>query len=126
MSAWTGAVALMFGWISLGPGVSERLPFDSPVIGGIALMLVVAMPMSLLFIVARCESRRTRVTALVAGALLVGWIIVELVFIREFSWFHPLYVALGVVVILVGRRHSASSSSNPWSKPTPGRALSLR
>jgi hypothetical protein len=39
----------------------------------------------------------------VAGVLLLGWLVVELVIIREVSLFQPLYAAIAVAFICVGR-----------------------
>ena len=36
-----------------------------------------------------------------AGAATVAWIIVQLAFIREVSFFHPLYAAIGVASIAI-------------------------
>ncbi|MEV4129575.1 hypothetical protein [Nocardia sp. NPDC049707] len=49
-------------------------------------------------------------TWVVAGALglitgvldLVGWIMVQLIVIREFSWLQPICVAFGLAVLLLG------------------------
>ena len=34
----------------------------------------------------------------------MGWIIVEFAFIRELSFFHPLYLAIGAAFVLAGAR----------------------
>ena len=43
-------------------------------------------------------------SAIAVGAAMVVWILVELAFIRELSFFHPLYVAVGLVMIWAGFR----------------------
>ena len=47
---------------------------------------------------------RNRLLSTAVGALLVGWILVELLFLREISFFHPLYVAIGLAFMWAGRR----------------------
>jgi hypothetical protein len=47
---------------------------------------------------------RLAVTAIGVGLLLVAWILVELAFIRELSILHPLYVGIGLTLILLGWR----------------------
>lgn len=37
------------------------------------------------------------------GVVLVGWIAVQLAFLRELSFFHPTYVVIGAVLIWMGR-----------------------
>ncbi len=39
-----------------------------------------------------------------AGALLVGWIVVEIAFIRELSFLQPCFALVGVVFVVIGRR----------------------
>jgi hypothetical protein len=46
------------------------------------------------------------------GVLIIGWILVELAFIRQLSMFHPTYVLVGFALILLGsRRHSSKTRS---------------
>ena len=37
------------------------------------------------------------------GTLVIGWIVVELAFIQELSFFHPTYVLIGATLIWIGR-----------------------
>jgi hypothetical protein len=104
LTAWAGAVALMAGAVSLGFDLNRRLPWHSPVLGGVALMIVVAVPMSVLAVLAWRNDRRTRIVGVVSGVLLVGWILVEYAFLRELSFFHPLYVAVGLAVLVSSLR----------------------
>ncbi len=114
-SAWAGAAGLIVGFLGLGPEVESRLPFASPVFGGLALIAVVAVPMSILAVLAWRGDPRTGDAAVACGVLQVGWIVVELLFIRELSFFHPLYVVIGLVLIFVGRRIRRSVGSGSWS-----------
>ena len=47
---------------------------------------------------------RTDRAAVVAGGCLIGWIVVQLLFIRELSFFHPTYLAVGALFVWSGRR----------------------
>lgn len=109
VSAWFGMVGLMFDLIGLPEETEHRLPLHSPVLGGIALALVVAVPTTVLAWLAWHDDPRTDQMALTAGILVVGWILVEYLFIREFSFFHPTYLVIGAVLIWIGR--SAMSRS---------------
>jgi hypothetical protein len=104
LSAWAGAAGLIIGFLGLGPAVESRLPFASPVLGGLALIAVVAVPMSVLAVLAWAGDPMTGDAAVVCGVLQVGWIVVEVLFIWELSFFHPLYLLIGLALILVGRR----------------------
>lgn len=44
----------------------------------------------------RARARTPRVAIAACGGLLIGWIVVQLAFIREVSFFHPLYLAFGL------------------------------
>ena len=102
-SAYAGAFGLVTGWLMLDDTAAARLPFGSPVLGGIALAVIVGVPTTRLAWLAWRGDPRTEAVALLSGALLVGWILVELAFIREFSFFHPTYLVIGFILIWLGR-----------------------
>lgn len=104
LSAYGGALGLITGSLNPGTTVADRLPFQSPVLGGLALIAVVAVPTTVLAWLAVRGHHRAGVASIVVGALLIGWILVELAFIRELSFFHPAYVFLGVLLIWLGVR----------------------
>jgi hypothetical protein len=112
-SAYAGAVGLMTGTIDMGHELNHRLPLHSPVLGGAALAVIVGLPTTA---VALLAWRRTvlgaRRAAIVAGVLLVGWIGVELAFIREFSFLQPLFVLVGLVFVALGRRRRRDSGQH--------------
>jgi len=110
LSAWGGALGLSIGFLSLPAELNERLPFASPVLGGLALALIVAVPSTRLAWLAWRGDRRTDGWAVVTGGLLVGWILVELAFIRDFSFFHPTYLIIGFVLMWIGRRANVTPS----------------
>jgi hypothetical protein len=93
---------LISGGLSLGD-IASRLPFGSPVLGGIALALIVAVPSTMLAWFAWHGDPRTDAAALIVGILVIGWILVELAFLREFSFFHPVYLVVGGVLVWIGR-----------------------
>ncbi|HAN34852.1 MAG TPA: hypothetical protein DCQ52_05210, partial [Acidimicrobiaceae bacterium] len=97
-----GATGLVGGFIDIGDRLQSRLPFASPVFGGVALALIVALPFAIL--AGRAWSGRpgTGAAAVFAGALLVGWIVVEVAFLRELSFLHPLCVVVGGAFVVVG------------------------
>jgi hypothetical protein len=102
-SAYAGAIGLVSGGLSLGDELTARLPFGSPVLGGIALALIVAVPSTWLAWLAWQADPRTDAAALAVGIVIIGWIVVELAFIREFSFFHPVYLVVGAALIWIGR-----------------------
>lgn len=102
--AWFGAYGLMSGWLSLGDVVTPRLPFGSPVIGGVALALWVAVPFSVLVPRAWRGDSSTGASATLIGALLVLWLVVQLAFIRTVTPFHPTFAAVGLGFVIAGNR----------------------
>ncbi len=104
LSAYGGAVGLLTGGLRLDDIATARLPFASPALGGFALAVIVAVPTTWLAWLAWRRDPRTDAVAFLSGALLVGWILVELAIIREFSFFHPTYLAVGVILMWLGRR----------------------
>ncbi len=101
-SAYAGAVGLATGTLDTSGSINERLPFHSPVFGGVALAIVVGIPTTVLARYAWRGDRNTGRTAVVAGSLLIAWIAVELAFIRELSWLQFFYVGVGATFIAVG------------------------
>jgi hypothetical protein len=100
VAAWAGAGGVMTGRLELGREIDARLPFASPVVAGLALAVVVALPLSVVAGLAWRGDAATPEAAAVAGFLLVGWIGIQLLFIQEFSFFHPAYVTVGAVLVL--------------------------
>ena len=104
LTALVGAAGLALGFLDLGEVVTSRLPWGSTVLAGLALALLVAAPNALLVVLAARRDRSTGLVAVVVGSLLVLWILIELAFIRELSYFHPLYLVVGLALVWLGLR----------------------
>jgi hypothetical protein len=104
LSASVGAIGLASGSLAMGATVNERLPLQSPVLGGIALVVVVGLPATVLAL--RAWQRRSGAdrVAVAVGVLLIGWIAVEFAFIREFSFLQVLFVGVGISFVAIGVR----------------------
>jgi hypothetical protein len=102
LAACGGAAGLVLGFLSLTDRVNERLPFASPVLGGLGLAALVALPLTVLTVRAGTGHPRTGETAVVVGVLLIGWILVQVLFLRELSFFHPFYLAVGAGLVVAG------------------------
>ena len=102
LSAYGGVVGLVGGGLSFGETIDARLPYGSLFLGGIALLFFVAAPMTLAAVVSLRDLRHAGDIVMGAGLLLVAWIAIELAFIKSYSWFHPTYLALGILVALGG------------------------
>ena len=102
-----GAAAGAWGLISGSLDTSSfehRLPFHSPALGGVALALLVAVP-AIVALVATIGRRSWAPAAAVgSGALLIGWIAVQVVVIGPTSVLQPLMLAWGCALLALGAR----------------------
>lgn len=99
LAAWAGGLGMVLGVLDLGEDLDSRLPFGSLVFAGVALVAIVAIPSTVLAWAGWTGSDRTPEIAAVAGALLVGWIVVQIVVLRAFSLLQPVYLAVGVYLL---------------------------
>jgi hypothetical protein len=125
LSAYAGVVGLVGGGLSFGETINARLPYGSLFLGGIALLFFVAAPMTVAAVVSLRDLRRAGDVVMGAGLLLVAWIAIELAFIKSYSWFHPTYLALGILVVLCGwlleraDRPTYQSTTSRQAEPQP-------
>jgi hypothetical protein len=110
LAALAGAWGLASGMLTLGATAESRLPGASPVLAAVALTVAVAVPNAVVAVLALRGDPRTGVAAETAGVVLVLWILVELAFIHELSFFHPLYVAIGLLMVRLGRGRGSTRS----------------
>ncbi|MDV7136568.1 hypothetical protein [Williamsia muralis] len=96
--AFAGAIGVAGGGADFGKDVEQRLPWESPVLAGIALALVVGVPTTLAAFTLWRLMPQAAVTTLIAGVMLVAWIAVQIAVIREFN---PLQVVFGLVGLLL-------------------------
>ena len=86
----------------------EGSPFPDFLIPGIFLLAVNGIGSILGAVLSFTRRRYAQEIAIVLGAILVAWIVIQIVIIRSFSWMHILYFILGVVELGIGlyiRRH---------------------
>lgn len=103
-AGWAGAIGLMTGGIDLGATIDHRLPFQSPVLAGAALAVIVGVPLTLTAWSAWTDGTHTDDLAFLAGLMLLGWILGQVVVIRAFSLFQPVYLVVGGVLIAASSR----------------------
>ena len=111
-----GALAGGFGLVkdpsgsALGVPLSllEGSPFPDFLIPGIFLLAVNGVGSMIGAGLSFTRRRYAQEIAIVLGAILVTWILIQVVIIKSFSWLHILYFILGVVELGIGlyiRRH---------------------
>jgi uncharacterized membrane protein YjgN (DUF898 family) len=102
LSAYAGVIGFVGGAISFGETINARLPYQSLFLAGMALLLVVVAPMTAAAVACIRDLRYARELVIGAGLLLVAWIGIELAIIRSYSWFHPAYLLLAILVMISG------------------------
>ncbi|HVX46768.1 MAG TPA: hypothetical protein VHC49_22945 [Mycobacteriales bacterium] len=100
--ATAGGIGLIGGGIDFGARTDSRLPFESLALAGVALLLAVAVPMWIAFLLAWAGSPRTGTAIVLAGWALLAWILIEVAVVGLISWMQPACAAYGVVMILAG------------------------
>jgi len=126
IGAWAGAAGLVAGFLALPSALEVRLPFGSPAVGGVALAVVVAVPASVLTGMAWQGHRWALHAAVLDGMLLIGWVMVEVGFLREFGVLHALYLTVGVGLVVWGRAavpELVAWAAGPRPAGTPTRDL---
>ena len=80
----------------------EGSPFPDFLVPGIFLLLVNGVGSLTGAGFSFTRRRYAQETAIVLGAILVAWIVIQVILIRSYSWMHVLYFILGVVELGIG------------------------
>ncbi|MFC9964495.1 hypothetical protein [Nocardia ignorata] len=116
--AFAGALGLITGALALSPATETRLPWQSPILAGVALAVMVGLPLTVVTLTAQ-DGPRTKHTTMVAACALIGWILLQLLVLRELSWLQPVCVMLAVVIAALGvapqPARSASRRPKEWN-----------
>lgn len=110
INAFGGAIGLASGAIDLGADAQARLPMASPALAGLALVLVVGVPMGLAAASAFAGGGKSGPIAHMAGVLLAAWIVVQPAVIGQTSWLQVFFGVIGVLVALRGWRMTVLAS----------------
>jgi hypothetical protein len=101
VAAAFGAVGLMTGWLSLEE-LTRRLPLASPLLGGVALALLVALPQAVVAFLAARRSSLAAAGSVLAGSAMVLWIAVEVAFLHVVAGLQVAYLVVGLVQVAGG------------------------
>jgi len=80
----------------------EGSPFRDFLIPGIFLLTVNGIGSMIGAALTFTRRRYAQELAIVLGAILVLWIVIQVIIIRSFSWMHMLYFILGIVELGLG------------------------
>jgi len=118
VSAVGGGIALIAGGLGVPTAMLRHTPFESFVVPGIFLAVIIGGSATIGATALLTHSRRAPVTSGAAGAIMVGWIAGETVLVEGFSWLQGLYLLTGAVIVVASIRLAQADQS-----PTPQEVL---
>jgi hypothetical protein len=80
----------------------EGSPFHDFLIPGVFLLAVNGIGSLMGAVLSFTRKRFAQEIAIVLGAILIAWIVIQVIIIRSFHWLHVLYFILGVVELGIG------------------------
>lgn len=83
------------------PSMLEGTPFATFFVPGLLLAAVVGGLNVAAAVLVRRRHRFAARAAFVAGGALCVWIVVQMLMLRAFSWLHGLYLAIGVITVVM-------------------------
>jgi len=115
VSAVGGGIGLVAGGLGVPTVLLRHTPFDSFVVPGIFLAVVIGGSATIGAAALLAHRRRALVTSAAAGAVMVGWILGETLLVEGFSWLQGLYLVTGSIVFAASIR--LSQAGTPASEP---------
>lgn len=112
VSAVGGGIALIVGGLGVPTTLLRHTPFESFVIPGFFLAVIVGGTALLGATALLTHRRRALVTSTAAGAVMVGWILGETLLVEGFSWLQGLYLLTGAIAVVTSIRLSRAGSSH--------------
>ena len=97
VNAVYGGIGLMVDGIGMPSDWLTGTPFDSWLLPGLALLATVAVPQAVVAGMVIAGHRRAALAAVLAGAGLVAWIVVQVLVLRRHFFLQPVIAALGAV-----------------------------
>ena len=104
VSAIGGGIGLVTGALPVPTSLLDPTPFDSYVVPGLVLAVVIGGSSLVGAFALLSHTRRGRCISAATGLIMVGWIIGETLIVQGFSWLQGLYLATGLLVT-VGSWH---------------------
>lgn len=99
LSAVGGGVALMTGWIPEQPSWVQHTDFSSLYLPGVILMAIVGGSSLVAATAMRNRSAGWQISSILAGVIMLLWIVGEIASIRGFHFLQVIYFLTGAMVI---------------------------
>ena len=103
LSAIGGGIGLVTGTLPVPTMLLRHTPFDSFVIPGLFLGIIIGGSALAGAIALRVHARRARLISAAAGVIMVGWIAGETILVRGFSVLQSLYLLTGLLVVVLSK-----------------------
>jgi hypothetical protein len=94
-----GSIMLIADAWRLDPAMLRHLPVETWVLPGVALAVLVALPYAAAGALVAIGHSMARVVSLLAGSLLVGWIVAQIVLIQQYFVLQPVMGLCGLLTI---------------------------
>jgi hypothetical protein len=133
LSAVGGAIGLVTGRLPVPTMLLRHTPFDTFVIPGLFLGIVIGGSAMFGAIAMLTHATRARLISAASGVIMVGWIAGETILVRGFSWLQGLYLLTGLLVVVLSgdlpepagaesatKTSSDTATDSPWT-PKEGR-----
>jgi len=115
MAAVYGGIGLLRDGMGMPADWAERLPFGSWVLGGLALLITVAVPQAVGCAAVLRRRRDAAAIGAAAGLALVAWIVVQVLVLRRYFFLQPVIAGLGLVefALAIGMLRTTAPASGP-------------
>jgi hypothetical protein len=109
MGALYGGIGLIDGGLGMPIEWLDGSPFQTWVVPGLALLGIVAIPSLWALIEEALGAPTADRTAMIAGGLLVAWIVVQVLLLQRFHPLQPTMLAVGLLTAWLAWRRSAAT-----------------
>lgn len=82
--------------------VLEHSPFRDFLIPGLVLFIFNGLSSLIILALILIRYKNAPLLIAVQGAILTGWIAIQILMIREFSFYHPVFGSMGIFLIIAG------------------------
>lgn len=82
--------------------ILQHSPFHSFLIPGIALFSTIGIGIIITLIAFRKKWNNYNLVVLAQGAIITGWIVIQVIFLRQFNWMHAVIGSIGLYTIVWG------------------------
>ena len=101
LSALGGGIGLVSGTLPVPTVLLRHTPFDSYVIPGLFLGIIIGVSALVAAVSLLAHARRSRLVSAAAGVNMVGWIAGETILVEGFSWLQGFYLLTGLLVVVM-------------------------